>query len=98
MGMQDGQNLLVNHEALQGIGADLQAGAKALEDRLHQLERDLNALTFEGKAATDYAQAKLAWNQAMEAAKSLLHDVGRAVHTSNDDYLAADIRGAGRFS
>lgn len=89
----------VDHAALSQASQDLVAAAKNIESRLDTLEADLTPLQagWSGAAKDAYHQAKTQWDKAIEEMTLLLQQVGGAVQQSNDEYRAADLRGAGRF-
>lgn len=89
----------VDHNKLAQGSADVIAAARAIESRLDNLESELAPLKndWTGSAKQAYADAKAKWDQAMTEMIALLEQAGRNVETSNDDYRAADARGASRF-
>ena len=96
--MQDG-NLKVNHGGLSTASQDLVKAATDVDNRLNQLEGDLEKILpdFTGQAKEAYHTAKKNWELAMRDMKDLLKDIGVAVDQSNTSYLEADLRGANRF-
>ncbi|WP_181312048.1 WXG100 family type VII secretion target [Nocardioides campestrisoli] len=90
----------VDHGALDQASADLVNAAKRIETRLNDLENELSPLASDwtGSAKESYRQAKQTWDNAMSEMIVLLQQVGGAVQSSNDEYRAADARGANRFS
>lgn len=94
---QDG--ILVNHAGLEQAAQDLSGMVKGIENRLHSLESELAPLKSDwmGSAQEAYTTAKQKWDRAMEEMKTLLAETSTAVSTSNEDYRAADKRGAASF-
>ena len=102
--MHDG--ISVNHGGME-IGAagldtgasDLANGVKQIEDRMNRLEDDLKELkgAWTGSAKEAYQVAKTQWDQAINEMKDLLAKTSVAVSTANQDYRAADQRGAALF-
>lgn len=90
----------VNHGALSQGAQDLLGAAKGIQSRLDQLEGDLRPLATDwtGSAKEAYAQAKARWDQAIADMILLLQDTSASVDNSNAEYMAADRRGANRFS
>ena len=90
----------VNHGALSQGAQDLLGAAKGIQSRLDQLEGDLKPLATDwtGSAREAYVQAKARWDQAIADMILLLQDTGASVDSSNAEYIAADKRGANRFS
>lgn len=90
----------VDHGALDQASMDLKSTAKKIETRLDELENQLAPLASDwtGSAKESYRQAKQTWDTAINEMVALLDQVGMAVSSSNDEYKAADARGAGRFS
>ncbi len=72
---------------------------KDIDDRMNNLERDLNPLQsdWSGNAKDAYQQAKLKWDTAIAEMMQLLNDTGTSVETSKEEYAAADLRGANSF-
>ncbi len=89
----------VQHGNLEQGAADVMKAAKDIEARLDQLETDLNPLRadWNGNAKLAYDDAKKKWDQAMIDMTTLLGQASRGVDSSNQEYKAADQRGAGRF-
>ncbi|WP_238998344.1 WXG100 family type VII secretion target [Nocardioides limicola] len=89
----------VDHGGLEGAAAQLMSTAQKIGGRLDQLDGELAPLKsdWDGNAKAQYQVAKTEWDGAMKDMMLLLQDVSRAVSSSNDEYRAADQRGAGRF-
>jgi len=91
--------IFVDHAALD-LGADhLRAAVAAIDERLRQLDADLAPLVaeWEGSAQTAYVVAKTRWDGAIAEMRAVLAQAQTAVARSNDDYAAADQRGARAF-
>lgn len=93
----DGIN--VQHGKLSEGSANVIAGAKDIQSRLDQLEDDLKPLASDwtGAAKEAYREAKATWDKAIADMIILLQQAGQNVETSNEEYKAADSRGANRF-
>lgn len=91
--------LRVNHGALNLAAENMHATVTAMDNRLNQLEADLTPLvtSWSGDQQEAYRVAKAAWDWAMQEMKDLLDQSKQSVYTSNDEYMAADKRGAARF-
>ena len=91
--------LVVNHGGLNEVGEHLYKMVKDIDDRMNNLERDLAPLQSEwsGNAQTAYNTAKIKWDTAIAEMMQLLNDTGTTVGQSNQDYHAADMRGANSF-
>jgi WXG100 family type VII secretion target len=91
--------LVVNHQGLNEVTDHLYKMVKDIDDRMNNLERDLAPLQSEwsGNAQAAYNQAKLKWDTAIAEMMQLLNDTGTTVGQSNQDYHAADLRGAHSF-
>ncbi|GAB2870708.1 WXG100 family type VII secretion target [Nocardioides pacificus] len=91
--------LNVNHGALDNASQNLIAAARSIEARLNTLEDELRPLRSDwtGSAKIAYDSAKKKWDSAISEMILLLSDTGSMVQTSNDEYRAADQRGANRF-
>lgn len=89
----------VEHGKLDAGSADVRAAAKDIETRLNTLEDELKPLASDwtGAAKEAYREAKATWDKAINDMIVLLDQAGTNVQTSNDEYKAADARGAGRF-
>ena len=92
--------LLVNHGQLDQAAQDIASAVKAIDDRMNQLESELNPLQSDwaGNAQAAYATAKQQWDTAISEMAQLLAQTGVTVGQSNQDYHAADLRGANQFS
>ena len=93
----DGIN--VQHGKLDQGAADVKAAAKDIQTRLDALEDELKPLATDwtGAAKEAYREAKATWDKAIADMIILLDQAGNNVDTSNQEYKAADSRGAGRF-
>lgn len=89
----------VEHGKLEMGAADVIAAAKDIEARLNTLEDELKPLSSDwtGAAKEAYREAKATWDKAITDMIILLNQAGQNVDTSNQEYKAADARGAGRF-
>lgn len=93
----DGIN--VQHGKLDAGSADVLTAANAIRARLNALEDDLKPLASDwtGAAKQSYEQARTTWDRAIDDMVQLLRAASSNVATSNDEYRAADARGADRF-
>ncbi|NYI99407.1 WXG100 family type VII secretion target [Nocardioides thalensis] len=89
----------VNHEALDQAARDMYQTVKDIDDRMNRLESELNPLKSQwlGNQPQAYNTAKAKWDWAIREMRDLLDDSQRTVYQSNDEYRAADHRGAARF-
>ncbi len=89
----------VEHGKLDSGSADVIAAAKDIEARLNTLEDELRPLAgdWTGAAKEAYREAKETWDRAISDMIILLNQAGQNVDTSNQEYKAADARGASRF-
>jgi early secretory antigenic target protein ESAT-6 len=89
----------VNHAGLEAAAQDLKTGVNDIDNRLNQLEQDLAPLRsdWSGQAQASYTQAKAKWDTAIQEMKDLLDQTSQTVTRSNQDYQAADKRGALAF-
>ena len=89
----------VEHGKLDQGSADVIAAARDIEARLNTLEDELKPLASDwtGAAKEAYADAKATWDKAIADMITLLNQAGTNVDTSNQEYKAADVRGANRF-
>lgn len=89
----------VNHAALNQAAADMFQTVKQIDDRMNRLESELQPLRndWSGQAQQSYTQAKAKWDRAIEDMRNLLDQSHQTVYRSNDEYAAADRRGAGHF-
>ena len=89
----------VEHGKLDTGSADVIAAARDIEARLNTLEDELKPLASDwtGAAKEAYREAKATWDKAIDDMIILLNQAGQNVDTSNQEYKAADARGAGRF-
>ena len=91
--------LRVNHAGLDTAAEDLGRAVKAIDDRLNRLESELAPLRSDwtGNAQQAYVVAKTKWDTAMQEMKTLLAETSATVTQSNQEYMAADQRGAASF-
>ncbi|HEX5089619.1 MAG TPA: WXG100 family type VII secretion target [Nocardioides sp.] len=91
--------LVVNHGGLDEVGQHLYKMVKDIDNRMNDLERDLAPLQsdWSGNAQMAYNQAKTKWDTAIAEMMQLLNDTSTTVGQSNQDYHAADVRGANQF-
>lgn len=91
--------LRVNHGGLDVASQDLHRAVREIDDRLNRLEAELEGLrsSWTGHAQEAYLRAKLTWDNAIAEMVQLLQDTSRTVAASNEDYRAADRRGAAAF-
>lgn len=89
----------VEHGRLDQGSADVMAAAKDIQTRLDTLEDELKPLASDwtGAAKEAYREAKATWDKAIADMIILLQQASSNVDTSNQEYKAADARGAGRF-
>lgn len=89
----------VEHGKLDQGSADVMAAAKDIQSRLDTLEDELKPLASDwtGAAKEAYREAKATWDKAIADMIALLEQASVNVDTSNQEYKAADARGAGRF-
>jgi WXG100 family type VII secretion target len=92
-------DLLVNHAGLEGVADDLLAVVGRIDDRMRALEHELDPLRSDwvGEAQEAYGFAKRRWDTAIAEMRDLLQATSVQVRRSNDDYRAADARGARAF-
>ncbi|GAB6987030.1 WXG100 family type VII secretion target [Nocardioides pyridinolyticus] len=91
--------LRVNHAGLDTAAQDLSRAVQQIDDRLNRLESELAPLRSDwtGNAQQAYQAAKTKWDAAMQDMKTLLADTSTTVTQSNQEYMAADQRGAASF-
>ena len=91
--------LRVNHAGLDTAAQDLSRAVQQIDDRLNRLESELAPLRSDwtGNAQQAYITAKAKWDGAMQEMKTLLADTSTTVTQSNQEYMAADQRGAASF-
>lgn len=91
--------LRVNHAGLETAAQDLYQAVKDIDDRMNRLEGELEPLrsSWAGNAQQAYVVAKSKWDQAIQEMATLLADTSRTVSQSNEEYRAADQRGAASF-
>jgi early secretory antigenic target protein ESAT-6 len=89
----------VEHGKLDTGSAHVRAAATDIENPHNTLEDELKPLASDwtGAAKEAYREAKATWDKAITDMIILLDQAGTNVQTSNEEYKAADARGAGRF-
>lgn len=95
--MTDG--IRVNHEALRTTAQNMMDTMRRIDDRLNLLESDLQPLRndWTGDAQQAYHVAKGKWDTAIDEMQLLLKETSTSVARSQEDYAAADARGAAAF-
>jgi len=93
------EGMRVVHGGLDVAAADLFATVQEIDERLNLLENELTPLRNDwvGSAQQAYATAKGRWDAAIAEMKEVLAHMSQAVHQSNEEYRAADGRGAASF-
>ena len=91
--------LVVNHGGLDEMSQYLGRAVADIDERMNHLEKDLAPLRAEwsGQAQRAYQSAKSEWDTAIAQMKQLLAETSATVVQSNQDYRAADLRGARQF-
>ena len=91
--------LKVGHAALDDAAAGLRASATRIETTLDELARRLasRAPEWTGHASDSFEQARRRWDAAMRDMKEVLHAIGLAVASANEEYRAAESANARRF-
>ena len=89
----------VNHGALDQAAHDMMQTVKDIDDRMNRLESELGPLRSDwaGHAQQAYTVAKAKWDGAIQDMRNLLNESQLSVQQSNQDYMAADKRGAAQF-
>jgi 6 kDa early secretory antigenic target len=89
----------VTHGALDQAAADMYQTVKDIDERMNRLESELEPLRSRwlGTQQTAYTTAKAKWDWAIQEMRDLLDESHRTVYQSNEEYRAADQRGAARF-
>jgi len=89
----------VQHAALDKAAEDMYSTVKEIDTRMDRLERELQPLRsdWSGGQQVAYDQAKAKWDWAIQEMRDLLDESRRTVYMSNDEYKAADKRGAAQF-
>ncbi|RYI98899.1 MAG: WXG100 family type VII secretion target [Actinomycetales bacterium] len=97
--MSELDGLRVNHAALDTASDQMYRTVKKITDSLDTLEADIASKVagWSGDQQEAYRVSKAAWDWAMKEMADLLDQSQRTVFTSNQDYMSADKRGAGRF-
>ncbi|MCL8025522.1 WXG100 family type VII secretion target [Nocardioides bruguierae] len=97
--MNDLDGIRVDHARLEGGSQDLARAVRDIQSRLAQLDGDLAALrgAWVGSARTAYDTAKAGWDEQVAGMHDLLARTSGAVAQANEDYRAADLRGAALF-
>ncbi|MCE1178897.1 MAG: WXG100 family type VII secretion target [Micrococcales bacterium] len=79
---------------------DIKTGAKALDDRLNQLEEFLNKEreNWTGGASEAYFSARSEWESAIKEMNLLLNQIGSAVQESNEGFQQGERHNTGLWS
>ena len=91
--------LRVQHDGLEQASQDLHRAVREIDARLDRLTTELEPLraSWAGQAQEAYHRAKSTWDAAIAEMVELLAETGRTVAASNEEYRAADRRGAAAF-
>ena len=91
--------LVVHHGGMDEMAQHLHAAVNAIDTRMNELERDLAPLhgDWSGNAQRAYHVAKTQWDNAIGQMRGLLDETAAIVVQSNQEYQAADLRGARQF-
>jgi len=65
---------------LQDSGLSFQAQANQMQQRLEDLIKRINAMTWDSDSRAEYNQVQAKFNRAYLALKAFLNELGRAVH------------------
>jgi WXG100 family type VII secretion target len=97
--MGDNGGMKVEFGTLDAGAADIKNGASGIEAKLAEMERDLKPLQADwtGSASQAYLEAKQKWSSALTDMKTLLHEIGNSVGTSNEDYRDGENRNKNRW-
>jgi 6 kDa early secretory antigenic target len=89
----------VQHAALNQAAQDMYQTVKDIDDRMNRLESELAPLKSDwlGSQQEAYTRAKAKWDWAIQEMRDLLDESHRTVYQSNEEYQAADRRGAAQF-
>lgn len=92
-------SLKVGHAALDDAATGLRAAAAGIETTLDDLARRLTgrAPEWTGHASDSFDEARRRWDAAMRDMKEVLHAIGLAVASANDQYRTAEAANARRF-
>lgn len=91
--------LRVDHTGLDQAADDLMGIVNKIDARMQDLERELDPLrsSWVGDAQQAYLAAKTRWDGAIIEMRDLLRSTSQQVSRSNEEYRAADARGARSF-
>lgn len=91
--------LVVHHGGMDEMAQHLHAAVNAIDHRMNDLDKDLAPLRGEwsGQAQRAYHAAKTQWDAAIQQMRGLLDETAATVTQSNEEYQAADLRGARQF-
>jgi early secretory antigenic target protein ESAT-6 len=97
--MSELDGLRVNHAALELAAENMYDTVKKLDARLQKLDQDVQPLSSDwlGSQQQAWKAAHQKWSWAMMEMRNLLDQSKQSVYDSNDQYRAADARGANSF-
>lgn len=97
--MSNLDGIRVNHAALDQAAQDMYKTVQDIDERMNRLEAELKPLQsgWAGNAQQAYYVAKGKWDTAIEEMRNLLDQSHQTVSHSNQEYAAADRRGAAQF-
>ena len=78
---------------------DIKNGASAIENRLAQMDRDLQPTKadWQSDASQAYQDAQRKWNQALDDMRTVLQQIGQTVGDSNTGYQEGEKANKGRW-
>lgn len=82
----------VSFGALDTAVADVQGGARAMEQRMQQLRSDIAPMlaTWDGAARESYATAQARWDAGWQELQAALDELGRTTAGANQGYDDAE--------
>lgn len=89
----------VHFGALDNAVSDLNAGANAMNQRMSQLQSDIQPMvsTWSGGAQQSYHSAQKQWDQGWQELAAALQQLQRATGQANDGYNAGEQANISRF-
>lgn len=88
-----GMPIQVDYASMEEAAAVIRGSSKMIEDKLAELDSQLQKIEWEGADRQTYMAHKAKWNQAIADMNQILHQIGGAVETARQGY--GDVEQAG---
>ncbi|MEV4624544.1 WXG100 family type VII secretion target [Asanoa sp. NPDC049573] len=88
------QPIQVSYAALENAQSQMQAISKGIEGRLDSLRSQLQQMQWNGSDREAYQGYQAQWDAAVADINAILHEIGAAVGTANQNYQSTEANNA----